>query len=119
MEVLQPGGVGVVEVGQRPLLQLRLARVFRIQPGVTLVIEVFGASGDALHDWVVGRFLPPGRGRGSAVSSVVCYLIGLSPVDPLAHNLYVGRFLNEELASVPDIDIDFPREIREAMIERM
>ena len=64
-------------------------------------------------------FLPPGRGRGSAVSSIVCYLIGLSPVDPLAHNLYVGRFLNEELPSVPDIDIDFPREIREKMIERV
>ena len=64
-------------------------------------------------------FLPPGRGRGSAVSSIVCYLIGLSPVDPLAHDLYVGRFLNEELPSVPDIDIDFPREIREKMIERV
>lgn len=64
-------------------------------------------------------FLPPGRGRGSAVSSIVCYLIGLSPVDPLAHDLYVGRFLNEELPSVPDIDLDFPREIREKMIERV
>lgn len=64
-------------------------------------------------------FLPPGRGRGSAVSSIVCYLIGLSPVDPLRHNLYVGRFLNEELPSVPDIDLDFPREIRERMIERV
>ncbi len=64
-------------------------------------------------------FLPPGRGRGSAVSSIVCYLIGLSPVDPLAHDLYVGRFLNEELPSIPDIDIDFPREIREKMIERV
>ncbi|MGI8404325.1 MAG: PHP domain-containing protein, partial [Thermomicrobiales bacterium] len=64
-------------------------------------------------------FLPPGRGRGSAVSSIVCYLIGLSPVDPLAHHLYVGRFLNEDLQSVPDIDIDFPREIRERLIERV
>lgn len=64
-------------------------------------------------------FLPPGRGRGSAVSSIVCYLIGLSPVDPLTHDLYVGRFLNEELRSIPDIDIDFPREIREKMILRM
>lgn len=64
-------------------------------------------------------FLPPGRGRGSAVSSIVCYLIGLSPVDPLRHDLYVGRFLNEELPSVPDIDLDFPREIREKMIERV
>ena len=65
------------------------------------------------------KFLPPGRGRGSAVSSIVCYLIGLSPVDPLRHNLYVGRFLNEELPSIPDIDLDFPREIRERMIERV
>ncbi|HYI25100.1 MAG TPA: PHP domain-containing protein, partial [Thermomicrobiales bacterium] len=64
-------------------------------------------------------FLPAGRGRGSAVSSIVCYLVGLSPVDPMAHNLYVGRFLNEDLLSVPDIDIDFPREIREQMIERV
>jgi error-prone DNA polymerase len=65
------------------------------------------------------RFLPPGRGRGSSVSSIVCYLIGLSPVDPMRHNLYVGRFLNEDLQSIPDIDIDFPREIRERMIERV
>lgn len=65
------------------------------------------------------HFLPPGRGRGSAVSSIVCYLIGLSPVDPLRHNLYVGRFLNDNMKSVPDIDIDFPREIRERMIERV
>lgn len=63
--------------------------------------------------------LPPGRGRGSAVSSIVCYLIGLSPVDPLKHNLYVGRFLNEKLPSIPDIDLDFPREIRERLIERV
>src|SRR5665811_796232 len=65
------------------------------------------------------RFLPPGRGRGSSVSSVVCYLIGLSPVDPLAHYLYVGRFLNEDMPSIPDIDLDFPREIRERLIERV
>jgi error-prone DNA polymerase len=63
--------------------------------------------------------LPPGRGRGSSVSSIVCYLIGLSHVDPLAHGLFLGRFLNEELASVPDIDLDFPRDIRERLIERV
>jgi error-prone DNA polymerase len=60
--------------------------------------------------------LPPGRGRGSSVSSIICYLIGLSHVDPVATNLYLGRFLNEALQSVPDIDLDFPREIREALI---
>ncbi|HEV2527393.1 MAG TPA: error-prone DNA polymerase [Thermomicrobiales bacterium] len=63
--------------------------------------------------------LPPGRGRGSSVSSIVCYLIGLSPVDPVQHNLSLGRFLNEELRSVPDIDLDFPREIREKLIARI
>ncbi|HSH22145.1 MAG TPA: DNA polymerase III subunit alpha, partial [Candidatus Caenarcaniphilales bacterium] len=65
------------------------------------------------------RYLPPGRGRGSSVSSIVCYLIGLTPVDPLKHDLYIGRFLNDELPSIPDIDIDFPREIRERLIERV
>lgn len=63
--------------------------------------------------------LPPGRGRGSSVGSIVCYLIGLSPCDPLTHNLSLGRFLNEDLRSVPDIDLDFPREIREKLIARI
>jgi len=63
--------------------------------------------------------LPPGRGRGSSVSSIVCYLIGLSHVDPLKHDLFFGRFLNEDMVSVPDIDLDFPREIRERLIQRV
>jgi error-prone DNA polymerase len=61
---------------------------------------------------------PPGRGRGSSVGSVICYLIGLSHIDPIANNLFLGRFLNEEMASVPDIDLDFPRDIREKLILR-
>jgi error-prone DNA polymerase len=60
--------------------------------------------------------LPPGRGRGSSVGSIVCYLTGLSHVDPVAAGLPLGRFLNRELASVPDIDLDFPRDIREKLI---
>ncbi len=63
--------------------------------------------------------LLPGRGRGSSVSSVVCYLLGLSHIDPIATRLFIGRFLSETLASVPDIDLDFPREIREALIRRV
>jgi len=63
--------------------------------------------------------LLPGRGRGSSVSSIVCYLLGLSHIDPIANRLFLGRFLNESLASVPDIDLDFPREIREALIRRV
>jgi error-prone DNA polymerase len=60
-----------------------------------------------------------GRGRGSSVGSIVCYLIGLSHIDPIANDLFFGRFLNEEMASVPDIDIDFPRDVREKLIERV
>jgi error-prone DNA polymerase len=63
--------------------------------------------------------LLPGRGRGSSVSSIICYLLGLSHVDPVANRLFLGRFLNETLASVPDIDLDFPREIREELIRRV
>jgi error-prone DNA polymerase len=63
--------------------------------------------------------LPPGRGRGSSVSSIVCYLTGLSHIDPLASGLAMGRFLNPELTSLPDIDLDFPRDIREELIRRV
>jgi error-prone DNA polymerase len=63
--------------------------------------------------------LSPGRGRGSSVSSIVCYLTGLSHVDPIANELLIGRFLNEELTALPDIDLDFPRDIREVLIPRV
>jgi error-prone DNA polymerase len=63
--------------------------------------------------------LPPGRGRGSSVSSIVCYLTGLSHIDPVEKNLFSGRFLNEESQTLPDIDIDFPRDIREVLIPRV
>jgi error-prone DNA polymerase len=63
-----------------------------------------------------GSGLPPGRGRGSSVSSIICYLIGLSHVDPVRNRLFFRRFLNEDLQAVPDIDIDFARDIREQLI---
>ena len=63
--------------------------------------------------------LPPGRGRGSSVSSIVCYLTGLSHVDPVKAELFPGRFLNEEVTAVPDIDLDFPRDIRAELIPRI
>src|SRR2546426_2053471 len=62
------------------------------------------------------QVLPPGRGRGSSVGSLVCYLTGLSHVDPVGADLSLGRFLNRELDAVPDIDLDFPRDIREKLI---
>src|SRR5919201_549102 len=63
--------------------------------------------------------LPPGRGRGSSVSSVGCYLTGLSHIDPVRGGLFLGRFLNDEITEAPDIDLDFPRDIRERLIPRV
>jgi error-prone DNA polymerase len=81
-------------------------------------VEVRGRGG-----WPAGtnprELLPPGRGRGSSVSSIVCHLTGLSHVDPIANKLLLGRFLNEELTALPDIDLDFPRDIREVLIPRV
>ncbi|MGE3235741.1 MAG: DNA polymerase III subunit alpha, partial [Thermoleophilia bacterium] len=65
------------------------------------------------------RWLPPGRGRGSSVGSIVCYLTGLSHIDPVENSLFLGRFLNRDMASVPDIDLDFPRDVRERLIEEI
>jgi error-prone DNA polymerase len=62
---------------------------------------------------------PPGRGRGSSVSLLIGYLIGLSHIDPLKYNLSLERFLPEDvMTNVPDIDLDFPRSIREELILR-
>jgi error-prone DNA polymerase len=77
-----------------------------------VAVEVRGPSS-------VRALLPPGRGRGSSVSSIVCYLTGLSHIDPVANELFLGRFLNEELTALPDIDLDFPRDIREVLIPRV
>ncbi len=66
--------------------------------------------------------MPPGRGRGSSVSSIVCFLTGLSHIDPVERDLFSGRFLNAEVNEetvAPDIDLDFPRDIREALIPRV
>ena len=46
--------------------------------------------------------LAPGRGRGSSVSSIVCYLTGLSHIDPIENGLLLGRFLHEDLHGLPE-----------------
>jgi error-prone DNA polymerase len=112
--------------------RLRREASTRLEDELKLIDEL-GLSGFFLLHWDVlelarqcalevrGRdsprhSLPPGRGRGSSVGSLVCYLTGLSHVDPVGAELSIGRFLNRDLDSVPDIDLDFPRDIREKLI---
>lgn len=99
-------------IGRHGLSSFFLLHVAILELAREAALDVRGRSA-ARH------VLPPGRGRGSSVGSIVCYLTGLSHVDPLESGLSLGRFLNERLDVVPDIDLDFPRDIREALIARI
>ena len=55
-------------------------------------------------------------GRGSAANSIVAYLLGITGVDPIAHNLLFERFLHGGRKGTPDIDIDFDSERRNEII---
>ncbi|MCL0038815.1 PHP domain-containing protein [Dehalococcoidia bacterium] len=59
----------------------------------------------------------PAQGRGSAANSIVAYLLGITRVDSLRHNLLFERFLNEEMKGTPDIDIDISTNHREELIQ--
>ncbi len=59
----------------------------------------------------------PTVGRGSAANSLVCRALGITEVDPIRHNLYFERFLNLERTDYPDIDIDFPWNRRDEMLD--
>lgn len=63
------------------------------------------------------RGLLVGPGRGSATGSIVSYLLGIVDVDPLKYGLIFERLLNPERASPPDIDMDFPDDRRQEIIE--
>ncbi|RJQ53039.1 MAG: DNA polymerase III subunit alpha [Actinobacteria bacterium] len=56
-------------------------------------------------------------GRGSAADSLVCYLLDVTHVDPIEHDLLFERFLNPERRDMPDIDIDFDAARRDEVID--
>jgi hypothetical protein len=51
--------------------------------------------------------------RGSCGSSLVCYLLGISHIDPIKNNIKFSRFLTEYRNNLPDIDLDFPHNLRD------
>ncbi|WP_407528059.1 error-prone DNA polymerase [Methylobacterium oryzisoli] len=59
------------------------------------------------------------QGRGSAANSAVCYVLGITAVDPSAHDLLFARFISEERREPPDIDVDFEHERREEIIQHI
>jgi error-prone DNA polymerase len=57
------------------------------------------------------------QGRGSAANSVVCYLLKITSVDPMQHDLLFSRFVSAERSEPPDIDVDFEHERREEVMQ--
>jgi DNA polymerase III alpha subunit len=85
------------------------------------IIERAGLAEFFLICWDLMRFAKeqgiPAQGRGSATSSIVSYTLGISRVEPIAHNLLFERFINPGRTTYPDVDIDFSSERREEVIQ--
>ncbi len=85
------------------------------------VVEKLGFAGYFLIVWDIVRYASdhgmPTLGRGSAANSLISYLLGITHVDPLKHDLYFQRFLNPERLSPPDIDLDFGWKDRDQVLE--
>ncbi|MBJ7595632.1 MAG: DNA polymerase III subunit alpha, partial [Candidatus Dormibacteraeota bacterium] len=85
------------------------------------VIEKTKLAEFFLITWDIMRFAReqhiPGQGRGSAADSIVAYLLDITRVDPVAHDLLFERFLHEDHQGTPDIDIDFSTDHREQVLQ--
>ena len=85
------------------------------------VIERTGLAEFFLICWDLMRFARenriPAQGRGSAADSIVAYVLGITRVDPIRHNLLFEQFINEGRTTYPDVDIDFSSERREEVIQ--
>ena len=57
--------------------------------------------------------------RGSCGSSLICYLLGISHIDPIIYNIKFSRFLNEFRNNLPDIDFDFPDTMRDEVFYKL
>lgn len=79
-------------------------------PGYFLIVADF-------IRWSKENGIPVGPGRGSGAGSLVAYVLGITNVDPIKHELLFERFLNPERVSMPDFDIDFCTDRRDEVIE--
>src|SRR5436190_12863044 len=95
----------------------------QIEEELTLITKL-GFPGYFLIVWDIVNFCREHnimvQGRGSAANSVVCYCLGITPVDPVENHLVFERFLNESRKGWPDIDLDLPSgDRREAVIQEI
>ncbi len=81
-------------------------------PGYFLIVADF-------IRWARDNDIPVGPGRGSGAGSLVAWVLGITDLDPLEHDLLFERFLNPERVSMPDFDIDFCMEGRDRVISHV
>ena len=85
------------------------------------IVEEAGLANYFLVVWDIVKFARDNgircQGRGSASNSVIAYLLYISPINPLEHDLVFERFLSKERSLTPDIDIDFDAQRREEVIQ--
>ncbi|MDQ3400343.1 MAG: DNA polymerase III subunit alpha [Chloroflexota bacterium] len=104
------------------------AKYGRITPAVSKqlaheldVIHTCGLAEFFLINWDIVRFCRerriPAQGRGSAADSIVAYVLDITKVDPIAHDLLFERFLTEDSRTMPDIDLDIATNDREEVIQ--
>jgi DNA polymerase III subunit alpha len=79
-------------------------------PGYFLIVADF-------IQWAKAQGIPVGPGRGSGAGSVAAWALTITDLDPIRFNLLFERFLNPERVSMPDFDIDFCQEGRDAVID--
>jgi DNA polymerase-3 subunit alpha len=84
---------------QRLLKELRVFRERKVVPYFLIV--------DDLYKWARSKAIAHGPGRGSSAGSLVSFLLGITSVDPIEHDLLFERFLSPGRIDMPDIDMDF------------
>jgi DNA-directed DNA polymerase III PolC len=72
-----------------------------------------------MYDWMRGQKIICGPGRGSAAGSLVCYLVGITAVDPIEHHLLFERFISPSRIDSPDIDCDVEDSRRQEILEHL
>ena len=100
---------------EHPEYQARLVHELQVInvmgfPGYFLIVADF-------IQWAKQQGIPVGPGRGSGAGSLVAYVLGITDLDPIAHELLFERFLNPERVSMPDFDIDFCMDKRDRVID--
>ena len=97
----------------------RLAGFLLLYREIVLLAQQIMEEKGMAHPEIPLEERPPGRGRGSSVALLAGHLIGISHVDPLRWDLTLERFISDDMSMLPDIDLDFPRGLRDELIRRV